>query len=245
MGMNAHQEFAMTDTQQTCRWQVYATADALQADAVKLISEAAQSAISAHGEFHIVLAGGSTPRAVYESLAGIRTDWSAWHIYFGDERCLPSNDPERNSSMALHAWLRHVNIPHMQIYMIPAELGAIRAAQEYAKLLQGVGDFDLVLLGLGEDGHTASLFPGQEWGVDPSAPAALAVHDAPKPPPERVSLSAWRLSRARQVLFLVAGAGKRDAVKTWRAGGAIPARAIAPETGVEVLADSAAAGENG
>jgi len=233
----------MTDTPQACRWQVYATADALQADAVKIISAAAESAISARGEFHIVLAGGSTPRAVYETLAILRTDWSAWHIYFGDERCLPPNHPERNSSMALQAWLRHVNIPHMQIYMMPAELGAVRAAQEYAKLLQGVGEFDLVLLGLGEDGHTASLFPGQEWGVDASAPAVLAVHDAPKPPPERVSLSAWRLSRARQVLFLVAGAGKRDAVKKWRAGDAIPARAIVPQAGVEVLADAAAAGE--
>lgn len=234
----------MTDTPQTCRWQVFATADALQADAVKIVSAAAQSAIAARGEFHMVLAGGSTPRAVYESLAGIRTDWSAWHIYFGDERCLPPNHPERNSSMALQAWLRHVNIPHMQIYMIPAELGAVRAAQEYARLLQGLDYFDLVLLGLGEDGHTASLFPGQEWGVDPSAPAVLAVHDAPKSPPERVSLSAWRLSRARQVLFLVVGAGKRDAVRKWRGGDAIPARAITPEAGVEVLADFAAAGEN-
>jgi 6-phosphogluconolactonase len=234
----------MTDTPQTCRWQVYASADALQADAVKIISAAALSAIAARGEFHIVLAGGSTPRAVYESLATIRTDWSAWHIYFGDERCLPPNHPERNSSMALESWLRHVNIPHMQIYMIPAELGAVRAAKEYAKLLQGLDYFDLVLLGLGEDGHTASLFPGQEWGADPGGPAVLAVHDAPKPPPERVSLSAWRLSRARQVLFLVAGGGKRDAVKKWRGGDAIPARAVTPEAGVEVLADSAAAGED-
>lgn len=235
----------MTDTPQTCRWQVFATADALQADAVKMISAAAQSAISARGEFHIVLAGGGTPRAVYESLAGMRTDWSAWHIYFGDERCLPPNHPERNSSMALQAWLRHVNIPHMQIYMIPAELGAVRASQEYAKLLQGLDYFDLVLLGLGEDGHTASLFPGQECGADPSDPTVLAVHDAPKPPAERVSLSAWRLSRARQVMFLVAGAGKRDAVNKWRAGDAIPARSIMPEAGVEVLVDSDAAGANG
>jgi len=235
----------MTDTPQTCRWQVVATADALQADAVKMISVAAQSAISARGEFHIVLAGGGTPRAVYESLAGMRTDWSAWHIYFGDERCLPPNHPERNSSMARESWLRHVNIPHMQIYMIPAELGAVRAAQEYTKLLQGLDYFDLVLLGLGEDGHTASLFPGQECGADPSGPAVLAVHDAPKPPAERVSLSAWRLSRARKVMFLVAGAGKRDAVNKWRAGDAIPARSIMPEAGVEVLVDSAAAGANG
>ena len=235
----------MTDTLQICRWQIHASADELQAEAVKIIASAAQSAINARGEFHIVLAGGSTPRAVYESLAGMRTDWSAWHIYFGDERCLPPNHPERNSSMALDAWLRHVNIPHMQIYMIPAEHGAVRAAKEYAKLLQGVGEFDLVLLGLGEDGHTASLFPGQEWGAAAAAPAVLAVHDAPKPPPERVSLSAWRLSRARRVGFLVAGAGKRDAVKKWRAGDSMPARAITPEAGVEVLADTAAAGEDG
>ena len=100
-----------------------------------------------------------------------------------------------------------------------------------------MGDFDFVLQGLGEDGHTASLFPGHEWGADASSPDVLAVFNAPKPPPERLSLSAARLSRARQVVFMVSGESKRAAVAAWRAGGDIPARAIAPPTAVQVLAD--------
>ncbi len=99
--------------------------------------------------------------------------------------------------------------------------------------------FDLTLLGLGEDGHTASLFPGREWGTEPDSPDALAVLDAPKPPAQRVSLSAARLSRSRQVIFLVSGESKRDALARWRASENIPARAIAPEKGVDVLVESA------
>ena len=117
---------------------------------------------------------------------------------------------------------------------IPAELGAERAAAAYAAELRGVGDFDFVLLGLGEDGHTASLFPGHDWGDAPDAPDVLAVHGAPKPPPERVSLSAARFGRAREVWFLVAGADKRAALARWRAGDAIPAGAIRPAAGVDV-----------
>jgi 6-phosphogluconolactonase len=109
----------------------------------------------------------------------------------------------------------------------------------YAETLQTVGDFDLVLLGLGEDGHTASLFPDHEWGAAPGSPDTLAVLDAPKPPPQRVSMSAARLSRARQVNFLVCGGLKHKAVAEWRAGKDIPARAIKPTAGVDVLVESA------
>jgi 6-phosphogluconolactonase len=104
--------------------------------------------------------------------------------------------------------------------------------------LQQVGEFDLVLLGLGEDGHTASLFPGKDWGQEVDSPIALPVFDAPKAPAGRVSLSARRLSQAKQVLFLVTGESKREAVMNWRAGAPIPARAIAPPHGVDVLAES-------
>ena len=96
-----------------------------------------------------------------------------------------------------------------------------------------------MLLGLGEDGHTASLFPGHEWGTAPGSPDTLAVFDAPKPPPQRVSLSAARLSRARQVIFLVSGQSKQRAVAAWRAGKDIPARTIRPAVGVDVLVESA------
>lgn len=222
-----------------CRWHAVLDERALQQAAVGTILAGAARAIRERGQFHLVLAGGNTPRGIYRELCAARTDWSAWRIYFGDERCLPQADSARNSRMAAEAWLDWVPIAPPQRHTIPAELGALLAARMYAETLQTVGDFDLVLLGLGEDGHTASLFPGHDWGAARGSPDALAVFDAPKPPPQRVSLSAARLSRARQVEFLVSGESKRRAVGEWRAGKDIPARAIMPPAGVEVLVESA------
>ena len=218
------------------RWQAMADVAALHEEAYRRILDASVSAITARGHFVLVLAGGNTPAPIYAALRDADTDWSRWEIWFGDERCLPAGDPERNSTMATQAWLAHVPIPIERIHVIPAELGASRAAIEYSDALRGVGAFDLVLLGLGEDGHTASLFPEHDWGSGVDAPDALAVLNAPKPPPQRVSLSAARLSHARSVLFLVAGVGKREAVRRWRRGDAIPASAIRPPAGVDVLA---------
>jgi len=216
------------------RWHDASDLAALERAASQRILDAAAQAIRERGLFRIVLAGGETPRGVYRRLRGANAAWAAWHVHFGDERCLPRDAAGRNSRMAGEAWLDHVPIPAAQVHAIPAELGAERGAVAYAAGLRGVGDFDLVLLGVGEDGHTASLFPGHDWGDAPGAPDVLAVQDAPAPPPERVSLSAARLSRARVVLFLVAGATKRAALVRWRAGEPIPARAIRPAAGVDV-----------
>lgn len=220
------------------RWIGVADVNVLRQVACRRILDAAGCAIERRGRFLIVLAGGNTPRDVYRMLRGADADWSRWQVYFGDERCLPADDAERNSAMVADAWLDHVSIPRDQLHAIPAELGAGAAALAYAETLRGVGDFDLVLLGLGEDGHTASLFPGRDWGIAADAPDALAVFDAPKPPPQRVSLSATRLSRTRGVLFLVAGEAKRSAVAQWRMGADIPARTIHPKAGVDVLVES-------
>lgn len=222
-----------------CRWHAVSDERALQQAAVEIVLASAAQAIRERGQFHLVLAGGNTPRGIYHELCAAQTDWCAWHIYFGDERCLPPDDPARNSHMAAEVWLDYVPIPAFQLHTIAAELGAIQAARLYADALQKIGDFDLVLLGLGEDGHTASLFPDHEWGTAPGSPDTLAVFDAPKPPPQRVSLSAARLSRARQVLFLVSGESKHRAVAEWRDGKDIPARAIIPAVGVDVLVESA------
>jgi len=208
------------------------------AQTLEFVGEAERDALAAHGAFHIVLAGGGTPRKLYAALSRQAHDWAHWHIWFGDERCLPADHPERNSRMAQVALLARVPIPAGQTHVIPAETGAQAAAVAYARQLAYVDTFDLVLLGLGEDGHTASLFPGHDW----NASDVLAVFDAPKPPPERVSLSAPRLSRSHRVLFLVAGAGKRDALARWRAGDTLPASAIQPSGGVDILLDAAAQG---
>lgn len=220
------------------RWLAVADVAELERAACSRIIGAAARAINQRREFFIVLAGGTTPRGVYRLLREQHADWSRWIVYFGDERCRPPDDVERNSKMAATEWLDHVPIPKNRVHPIPAELGASAAALAYANTLCDVGEFDLVLLGLGDDGHTASLFPDQEWGSAPDAPAVLAVFDAAKPPPERVSLSAARLSRAREVLFLIAGDAKREAVKRWRAGENIPAQAIRPPSGVDVLLES-------
>jgi len=223
---------------QRCRWHALQDAQALQRVAARRILAAASDAIRARGTFVLVLAGGETPRGTYEQLATADAEWSRWQIWFGDERCLPPDDAARNSRMARTAWLEQVPIPLQQVHVLPAELGAAEAARRYAAMLEPAGDFDLVLLGLGEDGHTASLFPGDERGLRADAPDVLPVFDAPKPPPQRVTLSAQRLGRAAQVLFLVAGESKRDAVRRWRAGERLPASAVAPQAGVEVLVES-------
>lgn len=224
---------------QRCRWRALVDRSTLDRAAAMSILAAADRAMRARGQFHLVLAGGDSPRGAYRTLRQASADWSEWHVYFGDERCLPAADPARNSRMAGEIWLDHVSIPANQLHVIPAELGAVQAARAYAETLRAIGEFDLVLLGLGEDGHTASLFPGHEWGRTPGSPDALAVCEAPKPPPQRVTLSAARLSRARQVMFLVSGEAKRGAIVDWRAGKDIPARAIAPVAGVDVLVESA------
>jgi|SRR5208282_482978 len=223
---------------QLCRWHAVVDERALQQAAYKTILANAAQAIHERGQFLLVLAGGNTPRGIYHRLCAAHTDWSAWHIYFGDERCLPPVDSARNSRMAAEVWLDYVPIPPLQLHAIPGELGAIQAAQIYAETLQTVGAFDLVLLGLGEDGHTASLFPDHEWGATSGSPDTVAVFDAPKPPLQRVSLSAARLSRARNVIFLVCGESKHKAVAEWRDGKDLPARAIMPAAGVDVLVES-------
>lgn len=201
----------------------------------------ADAAIGARGAFHLVLAGGNTPRALYQALAARGAGDALWHVWYGDERCLPADDRERNSVMAETAWLAASQLPLPNRHTIPAELGAREAVALYSKRLEGVGDFDVVLLGMGEDGHTASLFPGHAWGEGPDSADAMAVHDAPKPPPERVTLSAARLSRSRRVWFIVSGAGKHEAMRCWRNGERLPVTAVHGRDETLIWLDRAAA----
>jgi 6-phosphogluconolactonase len=223
--------------EQQLRWQCFSSADRLVESLYSDLASLAVQSIRERGVFHLVLAGGNTPQLLYVRLRQLVTDWSRWHFWFGDERCLPAGDPERNEVMAREAWLSHVPVLPEHVHAIPAELGPGAAASAYGMELGAQGDFDLVLLGLGEDGHTASLFPGNELGIDPGAPDVLPVYDAPKPPPERVTLSVNRLSRARGIWFIVTGEGKSEALRKWRNGAPIPAASIVPETAVEVYTD--------
>lgn len=196
----------------------------------------ANQCIAANGRFIVVLSGGSTPAALYRRLGHIKTDWHRWHIYFGDERYLPPGHPERNDTLARQTWLDHVAIPAAQIYAVPDAGSVYAAAAAYDAMLQQTPRFDLVLLGLGEDGHTASLFPG------PAAHAnglqhTIAVSDAPKPPAERISMNAQRLSEADAIWFLVTGEAKRAALTAWLGGAELPPKHIAPVQGVDIFTD--------
>jgi 6-phosphogluconolactonase len=228
--MQTTQTLTLANNQIT-RWHSFASQDEINQAILKRILQAADEAIAKYGSFLIVLAGGSTPKSVYQLLAKEQADWANWHVFHNDDRCLPVDHADRNSKMAREAWLNHVAIPQAQIHDIPAELGNVEGAKAYAKSLAGVRSFDLVILGLGEDGHTASLFPNQ--AVDNSADA-VPVFNSPKPPADRVTISQNRLNNTHEVLFLVTGAGKQDAVNNWLNGVAIPATLIAPTCGVDV-----------
>lgn len=197
------------------------------------IAAAAQSA----GLFRFMASGGHTPRLLYETLARPplrdRIDWTRWEVFYGDERAVPPDSPASNHRMVDEALLSRVPIPADRVHRIPAErpdLDAVTA--EYGALLeQRAGappTVDVVLLGLGPDGHTASLFPGTP---------ALAVRNAwtargmaPEPPVDRVGVTFATINAARHVAFLVTGAEKGTALRGV-VGGTVPAAAVNPATG--------------
>ncbi|RMH51640.1 MAG: 6-phosphogluconolactonase [Zetaproteobacteria bacterium] len=195
------------------------------AHAARAIADCGREAIAARGRFHWVLAGGRTPRGCYRLLRDADLPWRRVHCWFGDERLLPDGDPERNETMAREELLDHVPIPQSHIHAVRGA-DAEQAAAAYAEQLACVDRFDFVLLGMGEDGHTASLFPDDRRALASDA-LALAVFDAPKPPPVRVSMGLTALNNHHRCMILATGAGKREAVARIRAGEPLPAARIA------------------
>ncbi len=223
------------------RWHCFPDAPAVAREAVQRILEAARQAIEQRGEFRLVLAGGSTPRLVYRQLAETSADYSHWHFYLGDERCLKPDDGDRNSFTICNDWLDHSTVPEEHIHWISAELGPEEGARLYESLVRSILPFDLVMLGMGEDGHTASLFPGHRHD---QSRLVVPVYQSPKPPLERVSLNFSALSQTRELLVLVTGEGKRSAVQAWRDNGDdLPVAALRCDAGIDVLLDDKAAGE--
>lgn len=214
-------------------------ADAVAGEVAREILAAAAEATGGRGRFALVLAGGRTPLAAYNLLVGEDADWDRWHIFLGDERCLAASAPGRNSVTAAKTFIDRVPIPTENLHWIPAELGGQSAAEAYEAVIAPVLPFDLVLLGMGEDGHTASLFPGHPL---PEGPLVIPVKGAPKPPPERVSLTPRALAACRQMLILITGADKRGAVDAWRRGADLPVVRVASQGRARVLIDEAAAG---
>jgi 6-phosphogluconolactonase len=189
--------------------QVYPDSEALAAAAAETVA----AAIRAGGSLRLVLAGGTTPKRCYEILARMSLSWGRVTVLFGDERCVGPLDPESNYRLAFEALLR--DVAPASVHRMCGELGAEEGAARYEPVV-AAGPLDLVLLGVGADGHTASLFPG-----NPALTAGglvAAVHGAPKPPPERITLTLGALRAARRVVVLAAGTDKREAVRRALAG---------------------------
>jgi 6-phosphogluconolactonase len=239
---------------------VYPDNESLISGSADFIAEAAAQAIAARGRFTVALSGGSTPRPVYARLATAgyrdRIDWSKVKVFFGDERCVPPDDPRSNYLMARTALLDSVPLPPGNIYRIRGEEAPEKAAADYTDVLQRTfgGDataagppsegFDLILLGMGDNGHTASLFPGLA-AVTESVRWVMAQY-IKVVGMWRVTLTPVIINSARQVAFLVSGAKKADMLQRVLEGPyqpvALPSQVIKPAHGdLRWLVDAPAA----
>ncbi len=222
--------------------QVFPDADALMRGAAEFFVEKARAASAARGRFSVALSGGSTPKRAYELLATEpyrkRVDWGRVHFFWGDERCVPPDDSRSNYRMTREALLDHLSLRGDQVHRVRGELPPAEGAEDYESVLAsffGAGPvrFDLVLLGLGTNGHTASLFPGTPVLIETKRPAAevyVAELDM-----WRVTLTAPVLNAAATAAFLVSGADKADVVREILRGprdpNRLPAQLIRPESG--------------
>jgi 6-phosphogluconolactonase len=200
---------------------VYSTLVEASEAAARELAGIATDAVTRSGRFAVALAGGETPGPLYQLLArnGDVVVWERAEICFGDERCVPPHNPQSNFRFVWSTLLEHVPIVEERVHRIPGELGPDAAAREYDARLrrlfvdhQGTPTFDVALMGVGVDGHTVSLFPGdpaleerKRWAAPAHAPVGVKVR-------ERVTLTLPVLNRSRVVMFLCAGAEKRDVV---------------------------------
>ena len=221
---------------------VYADFEALSRAAADLFVSEARRAAEARGRFSVLLAGGETPRRTYELLATSpfrdRVPWPVVHIFWGDERCVPPDDSRSNTSMARRALLDHVPVHPAQIHPIACSGSPGEGAAEYEELLRSffaadMPGFDLAFLGLGENGHTASLFPGTA-ALEERTRWVAEVY-VPEEKLHRVTLTAPVINRTAVVAFLVAGSAKADVLRKVLEGTAdpllLPARLIKPVKG--------------
>jgi 6-phosphogluconolactonase len=196
-------------------------ADLATAVAGELLTRVADAQAAGHVP-HLGLTGGSIAERIHRELARlsehseIDLDWSRVVFWWGDERFVEPASPERNERQAREAFLDHVDVDPANVHPMPstestdsAEAGAAAYAEEIRA--HGNGQLDVLMLGVGPDAHVASLFPGHP-GVDATDAIAIAVHDSPKPPPDRISLTLECLNRAKAVWFVVSGEDKADAV---------------------------------
>jgi 6-phosphogluconolactonase len=208
-----------------------------------------ESARAERGVAHLALSGGSTPTRTYELVAGEPVDWGGVEVWFADERCVPPEDRESNYRLASETLLAPAGIASERVHRMEGELDPGEAARRYALALEDDVELrdrelpvlDLIVLGIGPDGHVASLFPGAPTLKAPQEELCLGVWDSPKPPPERITLSLAVLRAAGRCLLVATGAGKADAVSAMLAEPShhVPASLLRRER-LTVIADDAA-----
>ncbi|MCI0466291.1 MAG: 6-phosphogluconolactonase [Beijerinckiaceae bacterium] len=227
----------------------------MEALALRVARFIAGRVAAASGRFGLCLSGGTTPKRVYELLAangaGGALDWQKVHLFWGDERFVPPDHKDSNFRMAREAMIDHVSIPAGQVYPIPSVgLSPEEAAAAYEAILQNFYEmnaldagrplFDLNLLGLGEDGHTASLFPGTKALGERNAWVTSVIGAKPEP---RISLTYPALESSREILFLVSGEKKREILARVLADDqALPAARLVSRGSIRIFADRAAMG---
>lgn len=211
-----------------------------------LVARLAAEATAQRGRFTVALSGGSLMDILSAGLVGspicTEIDWSVWHVFWADERCVPLTSPESNYEGANRQLLMHVDIPRAQLYSIDDTVGPAEAAAAYEAVLARVftprtgqlPSFDLILLGIGEDGHTASLFPRHPL-LHETKRWVAPVFDTPKPPPERITLTLPVINNARHVVFVATGKGKAPIVRELLGsdirGTELPAQLVRPLNG--------------
>ncbi len=234
--------------------QVYKNLQVLSVAAAELFTASAKQAVNLRARFLAALSGGGTPKPFHELLATTpyrdQIDWKYTHIFWGDERCVPKDDPGNNYFQAKQAFLDYVPLPAENIHRVISELEPDAAADEYARQLTEFAErpynwprFDLVILGMGDDGHTASLFPGSQ--VDVASPTIAVTANYQDRPARRVSLTPLVFNAARRVVFLVSGQSKSEALARILHGEylpeQLPAQRIHPTDGEVIwLVDEAA-----
>jgi 6-phosphogluconolactonase len=220
-------------------------AEAAAARAAEEVDRLIGAALDARGVAHVALAGGTSPRRCHELLAERRSAWAGVHLWASDERCVPPGDPEANWTMVVESLVDRISIDASQLHRPPGELGPDAGAEAYERELRAVvGEdpvLDVVMCGLGEDGHTLSLFPGHPE-VEERSRLVVGVRDSPKPPPERISFTLPLVHAAAGTILLTAGASKAEALATVLEGPdpRVPASLLRGGR-LQVIADDAAA----
>jgi 6-phosphogluconolactonase len=228
-----------------------ADAEGVAGRAAQFVTRQLELARAERGVAHIALSGGTTPKRTYELLAFQPARWSEVEVWFADERCVGPEDAQSNYRMARESLLAPAAISSERVHRMEGELGPEEGARRYAEALRAAAPIarpqdppalDLVVLGIGPDGHVASLFPGAETLDAPERTWCVGVRDSPKPPAERITLSLTVLRAARRCLLLATGPSKADAVSAMLAEPTrhVPASLLRRERLTVIMDDAAA-----